>query len=842
MLKSYLRLAWRNLGKYRVYSAINIAVLAIGLAFFWLMSLYIADELSYDRASVNADRIYRVTHTGTWSGGSFKLAITPAPFAPALQKDYPEIEAAARVEAEGGGTLVYGDRKIEAGDMMMADNSLLTIFRFPFLYGDPANALATPHSIVLTRTLAEKLFGNAEDALNKSVTIEHDTIPDQVTGVIEDQPENSHLRFSALRAMAPPATDNWVNSYLYTYVLLRPDANLHRLEARLPGFFDRYLKQPLGKGAQYRIDLQPLTSIHLHSALDYEISRNGDIRYVWLFAAVALLVLGIAVINYVNLATARSSARMKEIGVRKVIGSGRLQLMVMFLTESALFALLAAIIAALLSYTLLPAFNQLSGKSLTIDTYGLLPTLSLFAALAILIGLAGGLYPALFLSGFRTIPSLKGQQGNPSNTILFRKSLVIFQFVITIFLIAGSAIIYLQLQYMQKKDLGFNKDQVLTFHLHNPAVRQHIEELKTQLQQDPSVEAAAAAGIPIGNNYIGSFPVYFEQSGAISTEGKRVQDFYVDADYLPALQIGLKAGRNFSAKMPTDQFGSVLVNETLVKELGWTDGVGKRLQLPIGPEGKMGMATVIGVMKDFNIYSLQHKIQPLVLEMPPNLDEEDNVYVRIKPQRTAQALKYIAEVFHRFDPASPFSYPFLDENFSRQYAAERKQGSLLLIFTTIAIIIACLGLFGLVTFSIGQRTKEIGIRKVLGASVTGIVLLVFTKDLVKLVALAVLISTPLTWYVMSRWLQGFAYHLSIGIWIFLAAGALAVGIALLTVGGRAIMAVLVLTSGRWPALRQVIGASAPAYSAPYPLDRMIKNTFKINPVPIEGAILIRQGK
>ena len=786
MLKSYLRIAWRNLQKNKVYSAINIAGLAIGLSVFWLMSLYIADELSYDRSSANANRIYRVTHTGTWSGGSFKLAITPATFGPALQKDYPEIEAAARVDAEGGGTLVYGDRKIEAGDMMMADNSLLTVFRFPFLYGDPVNALATPHSIVLTRTLAEKLFGNSEDALNKSVTIEHD-VPSQVTGVIEDQPENSHLHFSALRAMPPPATDNWLNSYLYTYVLLRPDADLRRLESRLPGFFDRYLKKPLGKGAQYRMDLQPLTSIHLHSALDYEISRNGDIRYIWLFAAVALLVLGIAVINYVNLATARSSARMKEIGVRKVIGSGRKQLMVMFLTESVLFALLAATIAAFLSYALLPAFNQLSGKTLTIDSYGLMPTLAVLAGLTILIGLAGGLYPALFLSGFRTIPSLKGQQGNQSNTILFRKSLVTFQFVITIFLIAGSAIIYLQLQYMQKKDLGFNKDQVLTFHLHNPAVRQHIEELKTQLQQDPSVEAAAAAGIPIGNNYIGTFPVHFEQNGAISTEGKQVQNFYVDADYLPALQIGLKSGRNFSATRPTDPFSSVLVNETFIKELGWTEGVGKRLQLPIGPEGKLGMATIIGVMKDFNIYSLQHKIQPLVLEMPPELDEEDNVYVRVKPQRTAQALKYIAEVYHRFDPASPFGYHFLDENFSRQYAAERKQGSLLLIFTTIAIIIACLGLFGLVTFSIGQRRKEIGIRKVLGANVTGIVLLV-SKDLVKLVVLSVLISTPLTWYIMSRWLQGFAYHMAIGIWIFLAAGALAIGIAMLTVGGKAIMA------------------------------------------------------
>jgi putative ABC transport system permease protein len=787
MLKSYLRVAWRNLQKNKVYSGINIVGLAIGLSIFWLMALYIADELSYDRASVNADRIYRVTHSGTTSGGSFKLAITPALFGPALQKDYPEIEAAARIVADGKETLIYGDQKIDIPDMLLADSSVLTVFQFPFLYGDPVNALSMPNSIVLTRTLATKLFGHAEDALNKSVTIEHGG-PALVTGITEDQPDNSHLHFSALLSLPPPPTDNIQNSYLYTYILLRKNADAHRLEARLPQFVNRYLKTTLGKGTEYRMDLQPVTSIHLHSNLDYEISRNGDIHYIWLFAAVALLVLGIALINYINLATARSSIRMKEIGVRKVIGSGRLQLMVMFLTESVLLALLAATIAAFLVYALLPAFNQLSGKSLRIDAYGMTPTLSLLVGLAILIGLAGGLYPALFLSGFRTIPSLKGQQGNQANTVLFRKSLVTFQFVVTIFMIAGSSIIYLQLHYMQNKNLGFNKDQVLTFHLPNPAVRQHIEDLKTQLLQDPSVVAAAAAGNPIGNNDIGNYmPVHFEHDGAINTEGKQIQSLYVDADFLSTMQLSLAAGRNFSPDQPTDQYGSVLINETMVKELGWSDAIGKRLQLPIGPDGKIGMATVIGVTKDFNFYSLQHKIQPLVLEMPPVLKEEDNVYVRVNPAHVQQALQHIAAVYHRFDPAAPLKYDFLDENFSRQYAAERKQGTLLLIFTTLAIIIACLGLFGLVTFSIGQRTREIGIRKVLGASVSGIVLLV-SKDLIKPVVLSILISTPLAWYAMHQWLQSFAYRVGISIWIFLAAGGVAVLIAILTVGGRASVA------------------------------------------------------
>jgi putative ABC transport system permease protein len=786
MLKSYIRIALRNLRKNKIYSVINIAGLAVGLAVFWLMGLYIADELSYDRASVNADRIYRVVQSGAWSGGSFKLAITPPPFAPALKRDYPEIEAAARIDQEGGATLVNGDKKIEAGDMFFADNDFLTIFRLPFLYGDPINALARPNTIVLTRTLAEKLFGNAEDALGKNLDVEHDA-PCLVTGVIEDQPENSHLHYSGLRAMPPQPNDNWLGANLYTYVLLRKDADIHNLETRLQQFFDRYLKTPMGKGATFTLGLQPLTWIHLHSNMDYEASRNGDIKYIWLFAAVALLVLGIAVINYINLATARSSIRLKEIGVRKVVGSGRQQLMALFLTESVVFALLAAAIATALAILLLPVFNTLSGKELAIARYGWGPTLTALALFAIAIGLAGGLYPALFLSGFKTIPSLKGEQGSQQNTILFRKSLVAFQFVITIFLIAGSAIIYLQLHYMQNKDLGFNKDQVLSFHLSNPAVRSHIEEIKTQLTQDPSIEAAAAAGNPIGQNDIGTVPVYFEEKGAISHDSKTAQSFYIDADYLATMQIGLKAGRNFSAVQPTDVTNSVLVNETFEKEMGWTNAVGKRLQLVIGPDYKMGTATIIGVVHDFNIYSLQHKIEPMVLEMPPVFREEDNIAVRVNPARVPQALQHIADVYHRFDPGGGLQYHFLDENFSRQYSAERNQGSLLLTFTILAIFIACLGLLGLVTFTVGQRTKEIGIRKVLGASVTGIVLLI-SRDLIKPVVIAIAIATPLSWYAMHRWLEGFAYRTPIGAWIFLGSGALAVLIALLTVGLRALQA------------------------------------------------------
>jgi len=775
MIKNYFLIAWRNLRKNKIYSTINIIGLAIGLAVFWLMALNVADELSYDRYSANANRIFRITHSGQAGGSSFNLAITPASFAPTLLNDYPDIEAAARIDAEGGGTLVYGDKKIRRNDILAVDNSLLNIFRFPFLYGDPQNALSTPGSIVLTRTLAEQLFGKAEDAVNKTIILDN-ALPSRVTGVIQDLPANSHLSFSALRWLQPP-TGNSLNSYLYTYILLKKGASPDNLQSRLPEFFQRHLKEAMGSGAQYRMDLQPLTSIHLHSHLDYEISRNGDIRYVWLFSAIALLVLIIAIINYINLATARSSLRLKEIGVRKVIGSDRRQLAALFLTESVVFTALAAAIATVMATLLMPAFNTLSGKELVLWQFGATRTITILIVFTGITGLLGGAYPAAFLSGFRTLPSLKGQQGDVSATILFRKSLVTFQFVVTIFLIAGSAVIYLQLRYMQHKDLGFNKDQVLTFHISNHDVREHIEDFKQELLKNPSIQAAAAAGNPIGNNDIGTTAI------TVNSTSLKAQTYYVDADYLPTLQIGLTAGRNFSTTQLTDQFNSVLINETLVHRLGWTNPIGQKVQWP-NNGGEQQFATVIGVVKDFNTYSLQHSIQPLLLRMPPNRREEDNLCVRLSSNSITHGLQYIESIYKKWDATNPFEYHFLDENFGRQYAAERRQGSLLLTFSALAILIACLGLFGLVTFSVGQRTKEIGVRKVLGANVTRIVLLV-SKDLIKPVLLAIAISIPLAWYATSRWLQGFAYHISLNIGVFLAAGLLAALIAMITVGWQA---------------------------------------------------------
>ncbi|HVU55165.1 MAG TPA: ABC transporter permease [Puia sp.] len=784
MLRNYFTIAFRNLKKHKVFSLVNIAGLAIGLAVFWLMALYITDELSFDRWEENSDRIYRVVHSAEWPAGKFRLAPTSALFAPTLKKDYPEIEETVRIDAEGGGTLLYQDKKIQAGDIFFVDNSFLTIFQPTFLKGDSRQALSTPHSIVLTRSLAENLFGDIDNALGKTVAFQNDDAQQQVTGVIEDIPANSHLTYSALRSMPDLSGSTWPSFDKYTYVLLRKDVDPRRLEARFPAFFQRYLSPFMDK-TNYHMWLQPLPSIHLHSSdLSYDISRNNsDIRYIWLFSAIAILILVIAVINYINLSTARSSIRVKEVGVRKVIGSGRRQLISLFLAESVLFTLIAAAISIGLAGMLIPFFDRLAGKSLTLWQFGKTPTLTILIGFSLLTGLAGGIYPALFLSGFRTIPALKGQQGSQKTNIIFRKSLVTFQFVITIVLIAGSITLYRQLQYMHNKDLGFNKQQVLTFHIDNPSVREHMADLKTRLLKSPLIESVGGAGNPIGNNDIGSTAFEFEQNnGAIAPDARMVQTFYIDPDYLHTLQIPLAKGRNFSTDRPADLHNAVLVNETLVNQLGWTEPLGKKLRMRAN--GTEQDALVIGVVKDFSIYSLQHKIEPLVLLLPPVPKEDDNCYVRLSKTNIPTALRYIETTYKELDPAASFEYHFLDDNFAKQYATEEHEGRLLLTFTVLAIFIACLGLFGLVTFAVEQRTKEIGIRRVLGASVTGVVSLV-SKDLIRPVVLAVLIATPIAWYILHKWLEGFAYRVTVDVGVFAGAGLLALSIAALTVSLRA---------------------------------------------------------
>jgi putative ABC transport system permease protein len=788
MIKNYLKIAWRNLHKHRFFSLINICGLAIGIAAFWIIALYVTDEWSYDRYNEKADRIFRVAQHGKWDGGSFNLALTSPPYAPALKADYPEVEEAIRIDMEGGGKIVYNDKKIEAEDISFTDKGIFNVFTYHFLSGDPNTALEKPNSIVLTKTLAEKIFGDASSAMNKTISFDFEgNLQNVVTGVIDDVPANSTFKFSALRSFNADYSGKWGAAGIFTFVLLKNPDDYKKINAGSDAFFNKYLKT-LFAGVKYKMELQPLTSIHLHSTLDYEMGNSGSIAYVYVFSIVGLMILAIAAINYVNLTTARSSVRIKEIGIRKVIGSGRKQLLYMFFSESILLAVLATILGMILIQAVLPYFNQLSGKLLNVWYFGVGKSLFIFAAFAIITGIISGIYPALFLSGFNTIPAMKGQLGNQSSTIIFRKGLVIFQFVITIVMIVGSCVIYQQLHFVLNKNLGFDKSQMLTFHIHNRGARAKTEEIKNQLLQNPLIVSAAVAGNPIGNNDIGLNDFNMGPDGKNAPDTKMVESLIVDEDFIPAMQIKIAEGRNFIKGAADSANHAIVVNQTLINELGWKNPIGRRVRTSVD-HGVIGYSTIIGVVKDFNTYSLQHKISPMVLNLPAVANDKDNLYVRLSKNNIPAALSYLQQVYAKFDPENKVDYHFLDQNFAEQYQTEQKQGNLLLIFTVLAISIACLGLFGLVTFTAEQRVKEIGIRKVLGAGIHNIVNML-AKELILLVLMAAIVATPLGWYAINKWLQNFAYRVEIHWWVFIAAGLSAMLIAFITISLRSVKAAM----------------------------------------------------
>lgn len=777
MFKNYFKTAWRNIKRNKIYSLINIGGIAIGLAATWLIALYVGDELSYDRSFTNANRIYRIAEHANWNGGSINFPLTSPPLVPALTANFPEVEYATRIDVEGGGVIKSGDKIIKQNDICFSDNAFFKIFDYKFLYGDASAALAQPESVVITESLAKKFFGDASAAINQ--TLYFDNEPNKITGVIKDMPQNSHLQFSGIRSFGTFDNSNWQNFYLYTYLLLKKGTDVNAFSKKLNAFGMQTIAKDMGV-KDFHMELQPLTSIHLHSNLDYELSTNSSISRIYMFIAIGILILLIALINYMNLSTARSAIRVKEIGIRKVIGSSRSNLAGLFISEAMLITFIAAVIACVLVQLSLPAFNQLAGKNLNIWRFGLINTIAFVVLFALLTGFISGSYPALFLSHFKLIPSLKGQLGNMHTSSLLRKSLVVFQFVIAVFLISGSFIIYKQMQFVNTKDLGFNKEQVLTFHIDDIKVRGEIPALKNALLQNPLIEGVAVAGNPIGNNDLGGHDFSFEKNGVMQTSTQMAKQLYIDEDFLKTMNIHLLQGRNFSADMQTDKYGAVIINETLMKELGYKNAIGKKMQYQPNPSADVSHRIIVGVVKDFHVASLQHKIEPMVMMMPPAVNEQDNLYVKLAKGKTAQALAYLKNTYAKFDANNAADFNFLDENFAKQYAFEQKQEQLSFVFTILAFVIACLGLLGLVIFTTTQRVKEIGIRKVLGASV-GSITIMLGKSFVQLVAIATLIAIPVAWLAMNSWLQDFAYRISIEWWMFLLPALIAIGLALITV-------------------------------------------------------------
>lgn len=801
MIKNYLKIAWRNLLKNKAFSIINISGLAIGLSCFILIALFVTHELSYDRYNEKADRIYRINSDLLMGGSELHLAVVSDMMGQTLKKDYPQVEQYVRLYNSSGGRLIRkGNEFIDEPNVCFADSTLFDVFTLPVTEGDSKTALNEPNTVVITETAARKYFGTVH-ALGKTVEVNRN--PKElykVTAVIRDIPKNSHFNFDFFFSMDNVDYEfgNYLSMNFQTYLLLRPGTDPKAFENNFKQFLASYVipqaRQMMNiesmeefqkQGNKLEFSLMPVTDIHLHSDRSPELGRNSNIQYVYIFSAVALFILLIACINFMNLSTARSANRAKEVGIRKVLGTDKNALIVQFLTESILMSLIALVAALLITYMILPLFNEISGKEFTFNDVIQGPNLALLIAIPVVVGLVAGSYPAFFLSSFRPITVLKGKINAGFKRSKLRSSLVIVQFATSIILIFGTIIIYRQLNFIQTKKLGFNKDQVLLVQ-GTADLGTNTDAFRNEVAKFSGVKGSSFAGyLPISNSSRNDNS--FCRSAVMDTrDAFNMQTWNVDYDYLKTLGMEIVKGRFFSPAFGADS-AAIVINETTAAILGYADPVGKKLYtFESGAQPKTLAYTIIGVVRNFHFESMRQNIGPLCMRLGFNKWETAfNV-------STANIKPLLAEVenkWHAMAPGLPFRYRFLDESFESMYRDEQRVGQLALSFAVLAIFIACLGLFGLATYMAEQRTKEIGVRKVLGASVSNIASML-SADFLKLVFLSAMIAFPIAWYAMNRWLMDFAFRVSIAWWVFLAAGMAAIVIAVITVSFQAIKAAL----------------------------------------------------
>lgn len=798
MIKNYFKIAWRSLLKYKVFSLINILGLSIGIACCLLVGLFINDELSYDKYNKDASRVYRVVKDFVNDDGS-KLpdATTPPAIGVAVQKEIPEIEHMVRFMPGWGGKYYIrnGEKKFIEENLYRADSSIFDVFTFQFLQGDPKTALKAPDAVVLTEGMAKKYFGN-ENPMNKILEVDA-WGPRMVTAVIKDMPENSHFDIDILmplRFIRPDGTlrdinSNWGWYNYYTYIKIRPGANIANVDKKIRDIFKK--NQPENENYFYS---QALTDIHLTSNLKWELRPNSDRSYIYIFGTVALFILIIACINYVNLTTARSSLRAREIGIRKVSGAVRGSLIRQFLTESVLVALLAACVALVIAQLLLPAINTITAKSLSLLPQGNYIILFLTLGFAIILGVIAGFYPALFLSSFEPIKVLKGEKLSGFRGFSLRKVLVVTQFTISIALIIGTLIIIQQINFVQTAKLGLNKDHVMMINDVGYLDRSQRQKLKNDLLQIPGVKTLATSdGVIGGINWTNNLRAKGIQNGQL------VNFLDVDENYKEALNIEMKAGRFFSREFLGDTLsegmpgtkerdaGGVVLNEKAVKDLQVPSPVvGQQLVFDTNNDTTW-YVKVIGVVKDFHFTSMKNEIKPFAFFWDPG--RVANFTVKLDGANMQANIARIKAIWDKNVTSRPFQYLFLDETYAKLYQSEMNFKNIFFYITFIAIFIACLGLFGLSSFITEQRTKEIGIRKVLGASVPGIVRML-SKDFVKLILVAAVIAFPMAWIAMNKWLQDFVYRIDIGWWVFAAAAVVALVIAFITISSQAVKAAI----------------------------------------------------
>lgn len=797
MIRNYLKVAWRNLVKNKVFSFINIAGLAIGLACFTLIALYVVDELSYDHYNKKASRIYRVDSDIKFGGTELNLAVCSDPMGPTLKKDFPQVEQYARIyTSDGPKRIKKGDMFITEQNVMNADSTLFDVFTLPAVAGDINTALDEPNTVVITETMAQKYFGTA-DVIGKTIeTSENGSTLYKVAAVIKDMPRNSHFTADLIFSMdnVDYQWGNYLSHNFQTYIVLQKGTDPKAFAANFSGVIEKYI-MPQAKqfmeiksmtefekaGNKLAYHLMPLTDIHLRSDKKAELAANGSLQYVYIFSAVAIFILLIACINFMNLSTARSANRAKEVGIRKVLGTERGTLIRQFLAESTFTAIISLLISLLIAWFVIPYFNDISGKTLSLSQVFSSSFLPFLLLLPLLIGLLAGSYPAFFLSSFQPIAVLKGKISSGAKRSYLRSSLVVFQFATSILLIIGTIVVYNQLNYIRTKKLGFNKDQVLIINGTGMLREKGNAFMNDMLKMKAVVNGTFSGYLPVAastrnDNSFSKDPVMNSENGF------NMQVWTIDENYINTLGMEVVKGRNFSKEFISDSSG-IIINEATAAILGYNDPVGKKVYANNG-SGGMTAYNILGVVKNFNFESLRQHISPLCFVYGRS---RWSASFKVNTGEIQGLLKQVENEWRSLVPSMPFSYRFLDDQFDNMYRTEQRIGKVALSFSILTILIACLGLFGLATYMAEQRTKEIGVRKVLGASVPNIVAML-SKDFAKLVLIAAVFAFPVAWFAMNKWLEDFAYRVNIGWWIFAAAAATTMLIALCTVIFQAIKA------------------------------------------------------
>jgi len=785
MINSFFKLAFRNIRKHKVFSFINITGLAVGLAMFVLIALYIRFELSFDRFHENIDRIVRVEQILDHNGPKEASAGCPAALSGPLAEDYPEFEAVSRIVS--GGTAVIrldGDQRLRER-AMYADSAFFQIFSFSWMGGDAAHALDAPYSVVLTESLAEKIFGQ-QDPVGKTIRLDDDN-DYQVHGVIADVPDNSHISFqiliSAVTLSAGRDNDpfaSWGDNWVPLYALLQPDVSWQQTSEKIQFALKRYQ----GEESRHELYLRPLSRIHLYADVRHEIGLVGSIKNIYIFTAIALFVLIIAGINFMNLTTARSTDRAREVGLRKVSGAQRSSLIRQFLGESIYTAFVSLFLAFVLIVIFLPEFNRIVNRELYLslqqDWLFFLGVL----VLTLLVGILAGIYPAFVLSSFSPASVLKGRPSSSSRSVMLRKALVVFQFFVSVTLISGTIIVLQQVHFLLHKDLGYDSEQILTFPILISDAGTY-RAFRSEVRQDLNVVNVAA------HDYMphsSSNWTRVSWEGAAEDEWMKMNVNYIDKDLMDTYGMTIAAGRGFSPEYGADQGPVVILNESAVKQIGWEDPVGKHIRYwGDYKHTQVGDTEVVGVVKDFHFLPLHNPVTPLMLRLYPDDSPSWSISIKVREQDLPATIAGIESRFQQFFPEDVFNFRFLDEDFNRMYLEERKSGRVILYLASLAIGIACLGLFGLASFATKKRTKEIGIRKVVGASVANITWLL-NADFLKLTLVGCVLACPVAYFVMHQWLQNFLFRIDIQLWVFAVASLAALFIALLTVSFQSLRA------------------------------------------------------